>query len=311
MAREKSERGGTEMDLYEMKAFITLSEILHFGKAASVLNMSNSALSRIVLRLEEELDSTLVDRSSRQVRLTETGLEFAEFARETLEKESELKRKIHGENETVSGVLKVFASVTACYMILPEFIKKLSEKYPKIQLSIETGDPAGAIQSVREGRAALAVAAIPEDGLSYLETISCKKTPLVYAAAIDGPYTELNGSPQDILSSVPLVLPKTGLARQRFDKWTKSRNVHPVIAAETEGNEAILAIVQLGLGIGLVPQIVLESTPYKNSFVVHAAGNTMGYYNVGFIRRSEIYGTQSSRKIQAAVSDVLHSNSWN
>ena len=195
-------------------------------------------------------------------------------------------------------------------MILPDFIKKLSEKYPKIQLSVETGDPAGAIQAIREGRATLAVAAIPEDGLSYLETINCKTTPLVYAAGVNGPYTDLHGSPQDILSTTPLVLPKTGIARQRFDQWTKSRNVHPIIAAETEGNEAILAIAQLGLGIGLVPQIVLESAPYKNAFVVHAAGNTMGYYNVGFIRRSEIYGTQSSRRIQMAVNDVLNSNSW-
>lgn len=293
-----------------MNAFITLSEFLHFGKAASHLNMSASALSRMISRIEDEFDSSLIDRSNREVRLTENGKKFLEFARETLEKESDLKRTMRGEKESVSGVLKVYASVTACYMILPEFIKRLSEKYPKITLSIETGDPAAAIQAVREGRAALAVAAIPEDGLSYLETISCKKTPLVYAASKDGPYTELEGSPQDIVSSVPLVLPKTGLARQRFDKWTRSRNVHPIIAAETEGNEAILAIVQLGLGIGLVPQIVLESTPYKNSFVIHTAGNTMGFYNVGFIRRSEISGTLSSRKIQAAVSDVLHSNTW-
>ena len=109
---------------------------------------------------------------------------------------------------------------------------------------------------------------------------------------------------------MPLILPKTGLARRRFDQWTKSRNVKPIVAAETEGNEAILALAQLGVGLGLVPQIVLESGRFANNFVVHTAGNIMGYYDIGFIRRSENYGTQKSRSIQAAVSDILHSSDW-
>ncbi len=294
------------MNLYELKAFVTLSKTLHFGKTASLENISPSALSRIISRLEEENATIFLDRSNRSVELTENGKLFAEYAKETLERTQILKAKFNGNQNQLTGTLHIFASVTACYTILPDFIKKFSEKYPKISLSVETGDPAGAIQAVREGRVSLAVAAIPEDGLSYLETISVKTTPLVYAASIDGPYTKLEGSPQDILSTTPLILPKTGLARQRFDQWTKSRNVKPIIQAETEGNEAILAIAHLGLGIGLIPQIILESAPYKNSFVVHAARNTLGFYEIGFIRRSEIYGTQSSRQIQVAVSDILH-----
>ena len=294
------------MNLYELKAFVTLSKTLHFGKTASLENISPSALSRIISRLEEENATIFLDRSKRSVELTENGKLFAEYAKETLERTQILQAKFTGNQNQLTGTLHIFASVTACYTILPEFIKKFSEKYPKISLSVETGDPAGAIQAVREGRVSLAVAAIPEDGLSYLETISVKTTPLVYAASINGPYTKLEGSPQDILSSTPLILPKTGLARQRFDQWTKSRNVKPIIQAETEGNEASLAIAHLGLGIGLIPQIILESAPYKNSFVVHAARNTLGFYEIGFIRRSEIYGTQSSRQIQVAVSDILH-----
>ena len=294
------------MNLYELKAFVTLSKTLHFGKTASLENISPSALSRIISRLEEENATIFLVRSKRSVELTENGKLFAEYAKETLERTQILQAKFTGNQNQLTGTLHIFASVTACYTILPEFIKKFSEKYPKISLSVETGDPAGAIQAVREGRVSLAVAAIPEDGLSYLETISVKTTPLVYAASINGPYTKLEGSPQDILSSTPLILPKTGLARQRFDQWTKSRNVKPIIQAETEGNEAILAIAHLGLGIGLIPQIILESAPYKNSFVVHAARNTLGFYEIGFIRRSEIYGTQSSRQIQVAVSDILH-----
>ena len=298
------------MDFYELEAFVTLSRLLHFGRAADKINLSPSALSRLIERLEQETDTVLLDRSSRQVTLTEDGKVFAAFAQEMLDKRDDLASALSKEKNEVSGTLHVYASVTACYTVLPLFIKKLTAKFPAIHLSIETGDPAGALRAVREGRAALAVDAIPDDGIATMETVSVIKTPLVYAAATDGPYTHVDGSPQDIVSSVPLVLPKAGLARDRFDKWTKSRNVHPIIAAETEGNEAILAIAQLGLGIGLVPQIVLEYGPYKKGFVIHTAGNALGYYNVGFIRKAELAGTQSERRIQEAVGTILHTPGW-
>lgn len=294
------------MDFFELNAFVELSKILHFGKAAEHLNMSPSALSRIINRLEEETHSTLLDRNNRQVQLTSEGKTFKKFAQEVLEKENELKEEIGGQNQVIKGTLHLYASVTACYTILPGFIKRLTERYPYIQLSVETGDPAGAVAAVKENRAMLAVAAIPENGLAQMETVSVIKTPLVYAAAKNGPYTNLQGSPQDILSTVPLVLPKTGLARRRFEKWTKSRNVKANIAAETEGNEAILALADLGLGIGLVPQIVLENGPYKGEFIIHTAGNTLGYYDVGFIRKADFSGTKTSKRIFDAVINILN-----
>lgn len=293
------------MNFYELQAYVTLADTLHFGKASARLNVSPSALSRIITRLEEEMEVSLVDRSNRQVMLTEEGKKFYSFAQESINKKQLLSEELSGKKDKLTGTLHLYASVTACYTILPDFIKKFTSRYPDIILSVETGDPAGAIAAVKEGRAGLAIGAIPETGLASMETVSVVKTPLVYAAAVNGPYTNLEGSPQDILSSVPLILPKTGLARTRFDKWIKSRNVKPIIAAETEGNEAILALTQIGLGIGLVPNIVLENGPYKGEFISHNAGNILGHYDVGFIRRSEISGTNSNRKIQEAVEKIL------
>ena len=293
------------MNFYELEAFLALAKTLHFGKTASKLNMSPSALTRLISRLEEELGVSLFDRNNRQIYLTDQGKIFEKFAQESLSKRADLKVSLSGNGERIEGVLPLYASVTACYTILPDFIKRLTEKYPGIQLSVETGDPAAAISAVKENRALLAIGAIPETCLASMETVSVVKTPLVYAASKNGPYTKLEGSPQDILSSVPLVLPKAGLARSRFDKWIKSRNVKPIIAAETEGNEAILAIAQLGLGIGLVPQIVLENGPYRGEFIIHTAGNILGYYDVGFIRKATISGTTSSRRIQEAVENIL------
>jgi len=296
------------MNFYEMEAFVRLSRELHFGRAASALNMSPSALSRVISRLEDELHTVLLDRSNRQVLLTPEGEKFRAFAEQSLAGMKNLQESLEDkDSEQITGTLPLYASVTACYTILPRFVRQLNQRYPQVKISVETGDPAGALASVRDGRCLLAVAAIPEEGLSSMETVVMEHTPLVYAACKNGPYTEVYGSPQDIVSTVPLILPKAGLARKRFDKWTKSRNVHPTIAAETEGNEAILALAQLGLGIGLVPRIVLENGPYKGEFIIHEAGNALGHYDVGFIYKKDITGTTSQKKLAAVVRNILES----
>ena len=83
------------MNLYELKAFVTLSKTLHFGKTASLENISPSALSRIISRLEEENATIFLDRSKRSVELTENGKLFAEYAKETLERTQILQASIH------------------------------------------------------------------------------------------------------------------------------------------------------------------------------------------------------------------------
>ena len=310
LSKKQKYRNNEPMDFFELQAFLKLSQTLHFTKAAQEVNLSPSALSRLIARLEEEAGVTLFERDNRDVSLTENGKKFAEFARHSLEERANLLSNLKQDENEVAGILHIYASVTACYTIMPPFIRQLSEKYPKIQLSIETGDPAGAMDAVKEGRAELAVAAIPSTNIDAFDCISVRTSPLVFAASSNGPYVEVNGSPQDIVSSVPLILPKAGLARQRFDSWTKSRNVKPVIAAETEGNEAVMALAALGLGIGLVPRIVLENGPYKEGFICHSAGNALGYYDIGFIQKTVINGSESTRKIRLAATDILHNTRW-
>lgn len=299
------------MDFFELNAFLTLSKTLHFAKTAEKVNLSPSALSRLISRLEDETGQILLERNNREVHLTSKGLDFADFAKKCLEEKEEVFLKFKSKPNVISGTLRVYASVTACYSIMPPFLSRLSEQYPEIQLNVQTGDPAGAILAVKEGRADVAVAAIPDSPLSEMDCIPVRRTPLVFAASTGGPFEKVSGSPQDIVSSVPLILPKTGLARERFDIWTESRNVKPVIAAETEGNEAIMAMVQLGLGIGLVPHIVLTNGPYGTGFTCHSAGNSLGYYEVGFIQKRRYSGSESYKKMRQAVDKILHSPNRN
>lgn len=301
------------MDFFELNAFVTLAGCLHFAKAASIVNLSPSALSRLVTRLEDETGYPLVDRDTRQVKLTKQGEEFLKFAKDCLNRKTELLNEMENESNKMRGTLHLYSSVTACYTIVPEFLSVLKDVYPELTFTVETGDPAGALKAIKECRADFAVSAIPDlntdpksfQGFSSIQSVSVRKSPLVFAAAGNSAYSVLEKPIIESLSTVPLILPQSGLARNRFDKFILQNKISPIIQAETAGNEAILALVRLGLGIGLVPQIVFDSGPFSDGLVLHDASSELGFYDIGFIFNPTSQGDVSSRRLRAAVEDIL------
>lgn len=311
------------MDLFELEAFLVLSEQLHFARAASRVNLSPSALSRLLSRLEDETGVILLDRDTRQVQLTRSGEEFRDFARETILRRKELSLRLTQTDNCLRGTLRVYASVTACYSILPPFVEALSREHPELSLSVETGDPAGAANAVREGRADIAVSSIPAEGYTDLFSFTVNKTPLVFAASQKGLYSHLS-LPRDTknstgnnfveekslietLLSVPLLLPKAGLARARFDRWMEElqkpehKGKKPQIAIETAGNEALLALARLGLGLALVPRLVLENSPFAEGLVLYQAGPHFGDYDIGFVMKSVDRAPRGARHLTEAL----------
>lgn len=299
------------MDFHELEAFISLADTLHFARTAAIIHLSPSALSRLLCRLEEELNVSLFERDTRRVSLTEEGEAFLVFAKDTIHQRDDLRLRINTRDEKLKGILRVYASVTACYSILPPFVEALNKQYPELRLSVETGDPAEAVDAVREERVELALSALPQEGFTDLEYFSVRKTPLVFISSSTGMYGKLNIIPdnnsnlESILSSTPLILPKRGLARDRFDKWIRIHGIKPHIAAETAGNEAILALGRLGLGLGLVPRLVLENGPFAEGLVQYQAGKEFGDYEIGFVQKSGNTGKDSTRKLRNAISNLI------
>ncbi len=262
------------MDFFELSAFLALARTLHFAKAAGQVNTSPSALSRIVARLEEEAGVPLFERDTRRVALTEEGRLFCDFAREVLRQKETLHETLASWKGRLRGALRVWASVTACYSILPPFAAQLRLSHPDLHLAIQTGDPAEAETALRNDEVDLALAALPEEGLSGLPSFSVKRSPLVFVMAKDAPLPAWE--------QASYILPSRGLARERFDRWARNQKLKPSVAAETAGNEAILALARLGLGLGLVPRIVLDNSPFADGLDILPTLPELGEYDIGF-----------------------------
>ena len=269
------------MDIRELEIFLTLAEHLHFSRASQACNMSPSALTRAIQRLEEQVEQPLFLRDNRTVSLSAAGERFKLYARQTIQEWQGFLATIQ-DRQSVAGTLSIYASITAVYSLLPHLLESYRSTYPEVQLALRTGAAEQSVRQVQTGEIDLAVAAFPDRNRSRIEFLPITTTPLVFIAPkqLDGPMPTTPSGQLD-LNRAPLVLPQTGLSRRRLEKWMKKHRVSPNITSEVSGNEAIIPMVTLGCGIGIVPRLVLERSPFQDKVVIVENAPRLEPYVVG------------------------------
>ncbi len=269
------------MDIKELEIFLVVAEQLHFGRAGRIRHLSPSAVTRTIQRLEDEIGSALFIRDNRKVELSYVGERFRSYARQALSDYQQFKAALTLLPQ-VGGTLSLYASITAVYTVLPDLLEAFRRQHPKIQLELHTGAAEQAVAQVEAGDMDVAVAAIPERGRGDILFLPIMTTALVFIAARSRApaYVEIIKNKPD-LAQIPLILPRSGLSRRRIDSWFKLRRIVPDIASEVSGNEAIIPMVHLGAGVGVVPQLVLERSPFREEVVVLTGAPELEPYVVG------------------------------
>lgn len=269
------------MDIRALQLFRRLSENLHFGRTSRSCNTTPSALTRTIQRLEEELGEKLFIRDNRSVTLTPSGKLFKEFAEDTIQRYNELKNRISADG-ILRGEICLYSSVTAVYSILPNIIARFREIYPEVQINLQTGDAAMALNKLENEDVDVTIAALPEQISGQLAFKKITETPLVFIAPDLFPETVVYQEKETInWPKTPFVMAEKGLSRKRVDNWFAEKNIHPNIYAKVAGNEAIIAFVSLGCGVGVVPYLVLEKSPLKAKVKVLEVKPQLRPFSVG------------------------------
>jgi LysR family positive regulator for ilvC len=272
------------MDYDALRLFEHLAGTLHFGRTSRACHISQSALSRLVQRLEREVGWPLLERDRRTVKLTAEGQRFAAHARETLERWNELRQGMAppGAERGLSGTISLFASVTACQSFLPRVLSAFRQAHPDIHIQLETGYAADALEMVQKGRVDVAVAALPLRPAPALASRILLHTPLVFVApAAPCEVARLVERDPPPWGELPIVLPASGLAREIADRWFRRKRVAPRLYSEVPGSEAILSLVSLGCGVGIVPRLVMDRSPLRAEVRVIEVSPALGEFRVG------------------------------
>ncbi|MBV1910983.1 MAG: HTH-type transcriptional activator IlvY [Kangiellaceae bacterium] len=254
------------METKPLLAFQHLARSLHFGKTAQALHMSPSTLSRVVQRLERQLDCALLIRDNRTVELTDAGKNFLEYSDKQLENWRLLQDQLNKTNEQLSGKLSIFCSVTAAYSHLPPILDRFRHNHPSVEIILNTGDPADALNHVLNQSVDIAIAAKPEKLANKLIFKELAQIPLsVIIPAFSSAIKEALREPTIDWKNIPIILPEHGPARRRFSQWFKNRcKDKPQIYATVSGHEALVSMVALGCGLGIAPKVVVENSPVRN-----------------------------------------------
>ena len=269
------------MDIQELKIFLTTAELLHFGRASQACNLSPSALTRTIQRLEEQLGQVLFERDNRTVQLSGAGEKFYLYARQALQNYVSFQNSLTTPKK-ISGTLSLYASITAVYSLLPDLLEAYRKAYPDVHLELRTGAAEKAVNQVESGEIDIAFAALPDRRSTGVEFLPIMTTPLIFIAGKPLADSIIQRGDEPLkLNQLPLVLPQSGLSRRRLDKWLKKNRIAPIISSEVSGNEAIIPMVHLGCGVGIVPQLVLERSPFRNDVVVLKRAPQLEPYIVG------------------------------
>ncbi|MDO6549286.1 HTH-type transcriptional activator IlvY [Pseudoalteromonas carrageenovora] len=261
------------MDHKHLNYFLALAKTLHFARASELCHISAPTLSRNIKQLEEEVGVALFLRDNRSVKLTREGESFIDYATATLANWQRFKANVKDPTQHIYGKVSIFCSVTASYSFLHQILEQLRAQHQYIEITLNTGDPALAINRVLDGHELMAIAAKPSKLPAQIAFVDIGYSPLVLIGPkIQCPLSEKLIQNNEITdwSDLEFIVPEQGFARQRLELWWRKNNIHGKIYAQVAGHEAMVSMVSLGLGVAMVPKIVLDNSPLQDKVQILA-----------------------------------------
>lgn len=241
------------MDLRQLEMFRAVAEEGTFTKAAKRVHVTQSAISRQIKLLEEELGSVVLHRGQKRVALTQSG----DLLLKTVHRvQRELQETVSQISETRSlnrGSLSLAGGMTVCMYILPPVLKKFRALYPAVELSVTSAATSTVLDSLRRHELDLALLTLPivaED----LEVVPALREEMVLVTAPGHPLCKKRPVAPEDLSQHPLILYESGSnTRKVIDDFFLEEKVTARVAMETENVEIIKAMVSNGLGVSIIP----------------------------------------------------------
>lgn len=244
------------MDLRQLKYFVTVAEELSFVRAAQRLHMSQPPLSQQIKALEEDLGVELLFRTRREVKLTDAGRVFLAESRELLEKAQAVAHRTRQAAGGEHATLRVGMATSALFHVLPSLLDRVRVQLPSVTLTITDMNSDEQVRSLTVDRIDLGfIHARPDTrGLARCNVVTDS-----FAVAL--PATHALAGKADLslrdLQDDAMVAFSRDHAPALFDALIAScqqENFSPRIAHVARHPASLMQMVQLGLGVSIVPR---------------------------------------------------------
>ena len=272
----KQERTVVPMSVNKYQMFLKTVECGSFSKAAAEMSFTQSAVSHAVQALENELNITLLSRNRGGVVLTADGRALLPRIEKLCAAHHELMQSAAELNGMDAGFVRVatFSSVSAQW--LPSILKSFGERYPNIEFEVVTGDYYGQSEDwILQGKVDCGFLRLPS--VKHLQTYALYRDELQVILPCGHPLADSDPFPAASLSTEPFIFLEEGQDYEISAALDKM-GICPNVKYTAREDRTMLAMVSKGLGISLLPELMVRHSPYP---VVACRAPERFYRNIG------------------------------
>jgi len=233
--------------LRQLQAFLAVSELGSFTRAADRMRLTQSAISVLVVELERSLNLKLLDRTTRRVEMTEAGRQFGAQAAKIISDLDHAVHNAHSLSQRLHGRLTVFAPPLLAAVLLPSVIAEYRARFPGISNQL--------VSQVRAGEVDFGIGTVGSD-IEDLERIALASDRMMLFCANDHPLAQLNEVPWQAMEGHKLIaLTRQSGVRRLADDAARAAGLQLQPEFEVAQIITAIAMAEAGLGITVLPSI--------------------------------------------------------
>jgi LysR family carnitine catabolism transcriptional activator len=278
----------TRVDLRHIRSFQAVAEHGGFRIAADALGLSQPTLSAHIAELEEELGVVLLSRTTRHVRLTRMGETFLARTRRALDDLQLAANELRGEAALERGRITIACTPSLVVHVVAAALRVFREKHPGVSVQVFDIDSDAVMQCVAKGKSDIGVCPRPERAPNLVcQPLGRDRfVAVVPTGLFPGTKSAVNLAD---LAALPMIVmhPSTSM-RVTFDRACASAGLDCKPAFEVHHHSTMLALVEAGLGIALMPESVVDNSVGRYARIVNISNPEIGR-DVGIVhRRGEV-----------------------
>ena len=246
-----------------MKRYLALQKIVEMGsfsKAAETLGYTQSAMSQMISSLEDELSIKLLNRFRTGTQLTLEGVKLYPYIEQTINHYFSMQEKVKEIRGLDTGIIRMgtLASISAHWM--PKILKEFQSLYPDVEFVIHQGDYTSIQNWIKTG--AIDFGFVNPNAVNGLQTITLKKGIMLAIFPENHNLAQKEIVSLSDIAGEPFILLEEGHYYEPLEAF-QSIGKHPNIKYTIHDDYAIMTMVEAGLGISILAELVLRRTNYR------------------------------------------------
>tara|TARA_R110000868_G_scaffold165897_3_gene399553 strand:+ start:1015 stop:1917 length:903 start_codon:yes stop_codon:yes gene_type:complete len=242
------------VDSNALKAFLAIVDQGSFSEAAEQLHLTQPAISKRLAALESQLDTTLIDRSHRQVRLTDSGARLLPHARKILDEIHNARIALSPDSGLIEGELQIIASHHIGLHHLPNWLRRFKREYPQVSINLQFMESDAAYEQMRKRNAELAFVTLSDSMAPSFNVLTHWPDPMAFVISADHPLASLTKPGLADLAEHPALLPDTSTSTYRVvSRLFLEANLSLHSQMPTNYLETLKMMTSVGLGWSVLP----------------------------------------------------------